>query len=115
MPERQAKARAAGLWNPGLPDLADDEPGTRLTNFDYVPLVKIAVPNLLQTIADRAIQVFGAMGGSDDAPIHQALAWARLLRIGDGPDEVHYRQIFKMEAPAPWSVEQSPYLIPRPD
>ena len=80
-----------------------------------VSLVKIAVPNLLQTIADRAIQVFGAMGGSDDTPIHQALAWARLLRIGDGPDEVHYRQIFKMEPPAQWSVADSPYLIPRPD
>ena len=79
-----------------------------------VSLVKIAVPNLLQTIADRAIQVFGAMGGSDDTPIHQALAWARLLRIGDGPDEVHYRQIFKMEPTAPWGVEDSPYLIPRP-
>ena len=75
-----------------------------------VSLVKIAVPQLLQTIADRAIQVFGAMGGSDDTPIHQAYAWARLLRIGDGPDEVHYRQIFKMEPPAPWSVKDSPYL-----
>lgn len=80
-----------------------------------VSLVKIAVPNLLQVIADRAIQVFGAMGGSDDTPIHQALAWARLLRIGDGPDEVHYRQIFKMETPPPWSVAGSPYLIPPPD
>jgi acyl-CoA dehydrogenase len=80
-----------------------------------VSLVKIAVPNLLQTIADRAIQVFGAMGGSDDTPIHQAFAWARLLRIGDGPDEVHYRQIFKMEAPPPWKVANSPYLIAHPD
>ena len=79
-----------------------------------VSLVKIAVPNLLQVIADRAIQVYGAMGGSDDTPIHQALAWARLLRIGDGPDEVHYRQIFKMEPPAPWSVDASPYVMARP-
>ena len=79
-----------------------------------VSLVKIAVPNLLQVIADRAIQVFGAMGGSDDTPIHQALAWARLLRIGDGPDEVHYRQIFKMEPPAPWRVDDSPYIKARP-
>ena len=80
-----------------------------------VSLVKIAVPNLLQTIADRAIQVFGAMGGSDDTPIHQALAWGRLLRIGDGPDEVHYRQIFKMEPPPPWSVADSPYvMVPTP-
>ena len=80
-----------------------------------VSLVKVAVPNLLQTIADRAIQVFGAMGGSDDTPIHQALAWGRLLRIGDGPDEVHYRLIFRMEPPAPWRVAESPYVMTAPD
>ena len=60
-----------------------------------VSLIKVAVPAMLQRIADRAMQVFGAMGGSDDTPIHQALAWGRLLRIGDGPDEVHLRQIFQ--------------------
>lgn len=75
-----------------------------------VSLIKVAVPNLFQRIADRAIQVFGAMGGSDDTPIHQALAWARLLRIGDGPDEVHLRQIFKMEPRPSWSIPSSPYV-----
>jgi acyl-CoA dehydrogenase len=75
-----------------------------------VSLIKVAVPNLFQRIADRAIQVFGAMGGSDDTPIHQALAWARLLRIGDGPDEVHLRQIFKMEPRPSWSIASSPYV-----
>ena len=44
-----------------------------------VSLIKVAVPAMLQRIADRAMQVFGAMGGSDDTPIHQALAWGRLL------------------------------------
>lgn len=49
-------------------------------------------------------------------PSARALEWRdRLLRIGDGPDEVHYRQIFKMEAPAPWSVADSPYVMPAPD
>ncbi len=80
-----------------------------------VSIVKVAVPAMLQRIADRALQVFGAMGGSDDTPIHQALAWGRLLRIGDGPDEVHLRQIFRMETPPPWSIADSPYLAPRPD
>jgi acyl-CoA dehydrogenase len=79
-----------------------------------VSLIKVSVPAMLQRIADRAMQVFGAMGGSDDTPIHQALAWGRLLRIGDGPDEVHLRQIFKMETPPPWSIANSPYLLPRP-
>jgi acyl-CoA dehydrogenase len=79
-----------------------------------VSLIKVAVPAMLQRIADRALQVFGAMGGSDDTPIHQALAWGRLLRIGDGPDEVHLRQIFRMEAMPTWSVATSPYLAPHP-
>ena len=72
------------------------------------------MPALLQRIADRALQVFGAMGGSDDTPIHQALAWGRLLRIGDGPDEVHLRQIFRIEAMPSWSIADSPYLAARP-
>lgn len=75
-----------------------------------VSIVKIVVPAMLQRIADRAMQVFGAMGGSDDTPIHQALAWGRLLRIGDGPDEVHLRQVFRMERPPSWSIADSPYL-----
>jgi acyl-CoA dehydrogenase len=83
-------------------------------NWRDVSLIKVAVPAMLQRIADRAIQVFGAMGGSDDTPIHQALAWGRLLRIGDGPDEVHLRQIFKMEAMPSWSIADSPYLAAHP-
>jgi acyl-CoA dehydrogenase len=79
-----------------------------------VSLIKVAVPAMLQRIADRAMQVFGAMGGSDDTPIHQALAWGRLLRIADGPDEVHLRQIFRMEAKPSWSIADSPYLAARP-
>jgi len=75
-----------------------------------VSLIKVVVPSMLQRIADRALQVFGAMGGSDDTPIHQALAWGRLLRIGDGPDEVHLRQIFRMENRPEWSIANSPYI-----
>ena len=79
-----------------------------------VSVIKVAVPAMLQRIADRAMQVFGAMGGSDDTPIHQALAWGRLLRIGDGPDEVHLRQIFRMETMPSWSIADSPYLAAHP-
>jgi len=75
-----------------------------------VSLIKVAVPSMLQRIADRALQVFGAMGGSDDTPIHQALAWGRLLRLGDGPDEVHLRQIFRMEHSPQWPIADSPYI-----
>src|ERR1700704_6063088 len=41
MGELQQKARAAGLWNLGLPDLGTDEPGTRLSNLEYAPLAEI--------------------------------------------------------------------------
>jgi acyl-CoA dehydrogenase len=84
-----------------------------MKNWRDVSLLKVAVPAMLQRIADRAMQVFGAMGGSDDTPIHQALAWGRLLRIGDGPDEVHLRQIFRMEPMPTWSIANSPYLAAR--
>jgi acyl-CoA dehydrogenase len=60
-----------------------------IKNWRDVSLIKVAVPATLQRIADRPTQEFGAMGGSDDTPIHQALAWGGPLRIGDGPDEVH--------------------------
>ena len=75
-----------------------------------VSLVKLAVPNMLQRVADRAIQVFGAMGGTDDVPIHYALSYARLMRIGDGPDEVHLRQVFRQEKPPAWTIADSPYV-----
>jgi len=79
-----------------------------------VSLVKVAVPAMLQRVADRALQVFGAMGGTEDAPIHYALAYARLMRIGDGPDEVHLRQVFRVEQAPAWRIADSPYVIPRP-
>src|SRR6201995_615328 len=41
MPELQRKARAAGLRNLALPELAEDEPGTRLSNLDYAPSAEI--------------------------------------------------------------------------
>ncbi len=75
-----------------------------------VSMVKVAVPEMAQRIADRAMQIFGAMGGSDDAPIHRAFATARMLRIADGPDEVHLRQIFRQEPAPRWSVADSPYI-----
>ena len=41
MGDLQRKARAAGLWNVGLAELSDDEPGTRLSNLEYAPLAEI--------------------------------------------------------------------------
>lgn len=80
-----------------------------------VSMIKVSVPNMLQKIADRALQIFGAMGGLDDLPIHHAFTYARWFRIGDGPDEVHLRQIFRSEPQPDWTLAQSPYLAVPPE
>lgn len=84
--------------------------GGNSASWRPVSMIKVSVPNMLQKVADRALQIFGAMGGLDDLPIHHAFAYARWFRIGDGPDEVHLRQIFRSEPQPEWSLEDSPYL-----
>lgn len=80
-----------------------------------VSAIKVAVAETYQRIADRAMQVFGAMGGSTDAPIADAFAWARGLRIFDGPDEVHLRQIYRFEPKPTGSLADSPHVFPAPE
>jgi len=48
---------------------------------------------MAQNVADRAIQVFGGMGVSQDTPLPHVFASARFCRIADGPDEVHMSQL----------------------
>jgi acyl-CoA dehydrogenase len=59
--------------------------------------IKVAAPAMATRVIDRAIEVFGAMGVSDDAPLAYFYAWARVLRIVDGPDAVHRRSIARDE------------------
>lgn len=59
--------------------------------------IKIAAPAVAATVIDRAIEVFGAAGVSDDTPLAYFYAWARVLRIVDGPDAVHRRTIAQLE------------------
>ncbi|MEL7444911.1 MAG: acyl-CoA dehydrogenase family protein [Pseudomonadota bacterium] len=77
-----------------------------------VSQIKVATPRMLQKITDRALQVFGAMGGTDDTLLHHASTYARWLRIGDGPDEVHLRQVFRSEKRPEWRIADSPYITP---
>ena len=79
-----------------------------------VSMIKVAVAQTYSRIADRALQVFGAMGGSEDTPIAGSYAWARAFRIGDGPDEVHLRQIYRMEEEPTFSIAESPHILPTP-
>lgn len=63
-----------------------------------VAMIKVSVARTFSAVADRAVQIFGAMGISDDAPVAQAYAAARAMRIYDGPDEVHLRTLFRLES-----------------
>ena len=62
--------------------------------------IKVAAPNMAMNVIDRAIQVHGAAGVSQDFPLATFYAAMRALRLGDGPDEVHLNGIAKMEMAA---------------
>lgn len=62
-----------------------------------IAMIKVVAPNMALRVLDRAIQAFGAAGVSDDFTLAYHWANARTLRIADGPDEVHRRQIAKLE------------------
>ena len=61
-----------------------------------IAMIKVAVPNMATRVVDWAIQAYGG-GGVADPFLAGAYAWARALRLADGPDEVHRNQIGKME------------------
>jgi acyl-CoA dehydrogenase len=59
--------------------------------------IKVVAPRVALSVLDRAIQIHGAMGVSDDVPLASMWAHARTLRIADGPDEVHLRTVARQE------------------
>jgi acyl-CoA dehydrogenase len=62
-----------------------------------IAAIKVAAPNLLTSIADDAMQLFGAAGFTEDWPIARLYAMGRWLRMADGPDEVHLRSVARAE------------------
>ena len=62
-----------------------------------IAAIKVVVPRMAQEIIDRAIQVHGGAGVSQDTPLAAMYAGIRTLRIVDGPDEVHLRDIARLE------------------
>jgi acyl-CoA dehydrogenase len=62
-----------------------------------IAAIKVAAPNVALKVIDRAIQVHGAAGVSDDVPLAWLYAHLRTLRLADGPDEVHKRTIARRE------------------
>ena len=62
-----------------------------------IAMIKVAAPNMACQVIDWAIQAFGGGGTSSDHNLTSAYATARLLRLADGPDEVHRNQIGRLE------------------
>jgi acyl-CoA dehydrogenase len=62
-----------------------------------IAAIKVGVPNIALKIVDRAIQVHGGGGVSDDFPLAMMWAGLRTLRLADGPDEVHKLSIARRE------------------
>src|SRR6201999_4158382 len=62
-----------------------------------IAMIKVAAPSMAQFVVDSAIQAFGGGGVGNDHLLASAFATARLLRLADGPDEVHRNQIGRLE------------------
>ena len=80
-----------------------------------ISMIKVIAPTLLATIADRAMQVFGAMGVSPDTPLADFYTGGRVLRFADGPDEVHLQTIARLELKdsAERRMDIASYMTPR--
>ncbi len=62
-----------------------------------IAMIKVAAPNMACQVLDWAIQAFGGAGVTDDYGLAYGYALARMLRLADGPDEVHRNQIARLE------------------
>jgi acyl-CoA dehydrogenase len=81
-----------------------DAQGNRAAH-GLVSQIKAVAPLMSCTVIDRAIQVHGAAGVSDDTVLARMYGWQRAMRIFDGPDEVHLRTIARAEI----GREKSPF------
>ena len=73
-----------------------DTVGNRHARIE-IAAIKVAAPNVACRVIDRAIQVHGGGGVSDDFPLAYMYAHMRTLRLADGPDEVHKMTIARRE------------------
>ena len=73
-----------------------DTVGNKLARTE-IAMIKVAVPNKATKVIDWAIQAHGGGGTSNDFGLAHAYAMSRVLRLADGPDEVHRNQIGKLE------------------
>jgi len=62
-----------------------------------IAAIKVVAPRMALDVVDKAIQAFGGAGVSEDTPLAAMWAGLRTLRIADGPDEVHLRDVARLE------------------
>ena len=62
-----------------------------------ISMIKVVAANVVMDVLDRAIQVHGALGMSDDTPLAMMWRFSRMLKVADGPDEVHKMVIARRE------------------
>ncbi|WP_299242408.1 acyl-CoA dehydrogenase family protein [uncultured Aquimarina sp.] len=65
------------------------------TSKDLIAMIKIVAPNMALAVIDRAMQIHGGKGVGPDTPLAHFFVAARMLRLADGPDEVHMYQLGK--------------------
>ncbi len=73
-----------------------DQKGAKAARTE-IAAIKVVAPRVACAVIDRAIQVHGGLGVSDDVPLARMYGWQRAMRIFDGPDEVHLRSIARWE------------------
>jgi acyl-CoA dehydrogenase len=73
-----------------------DEVGNKVARAD-IAMIKVVAPNVALRVLDRAVQIHGAKGVSQDTWLAMAWAHVRTLRLADGPDEVHLESLAKHE------------------
>lgn len=86
------QARLLTLYTAWLIDTEGNRAATR-----QVSAIKVVAPNTALWVLDKAIQVHGGAGVSDDTPLARLWAQVRTLRIADGPDEVHNMVLARRE------------------
>jgi acyl-CoA dehydrogenase len=62
-----------------------------------ISAIKIVAANIVMNVLDRAIQVHGSLGMTDDTPLAALWRFSRMLRLADGPDEVHKMVLARRE------------------
>lgn len=73
-----------------------DKAGNKAARAE-IAMIKVVAPNMALNVIDRAVQIHGGGGVSEDFGLADAWAHARTLRLADGPDEVHVAQIARLE------------------